>query len=113
VILKPEPSLRQYVINATFGGKPAQYAKIVVYACGCQFDTYTIEFDDASDVSKHFECDSLPGKIVHGFLPLAPIPSSISAEKKLESRENLNLTGYVIFCLNGDEVQTSSEWARA
>jgi hypothetical protein len=83
-ILKPEPSLRQYVINATFGDKPAAYAKIVVYARGCQFNTHTIEFDDASDVSKHFECDPLPGKIVHGFLPPAQIPSSISAEKKLE-----------------------------
>jgi hypothetical protein len=43
-----------------------------------------------------------PGKIVHGFLPPAQIPSSISAEKKLEnlkSRGNLNLTGCVKFLL--------------
>jgi hypothetical protein len=112
-ILKPEPSLRQYVINATFGDKPAAYAKIVVYARGCQFNTYTIEFDDASDVSKHFECDPLPGKIVHGFLPPAQIPYGFPRRRNLKSRGNLNLTGYVISCLNSDEIQTSSEWARA
>ncbi len=85
-IVKREPNLRQYVIDARIGVKPAQYAKIVVYAPGCQFKVYTIDLVAASDVSEHFRCDSLPSKTVHGFLPPAQIPTSIiiPAEKKLE-----------------------------
>jgi hypothetical protein len=83
-IVKREPDLRRYVIDARIGVKPAQHAKIVVYAPGCQFKAYTIDFDAASDVSEHFQCDSLPSKTVHGFLPPAQIPSSIfPAEKTL------------------------------
>jgi hypothetical protein len=81
---KREPNLRQYVIDARIGVKPAQHAKIVVYAPGCQFKVYTIDLDGTSDVSAHFGCDSLPNKTVHGFLSPAQIPSSIfPAEKKL------------------------------
>jgi len=66
------------------GGTLAQHAKIVVYAPGCQFKAYNIDLDGTSDISEHFECDSLPRKTVHGFLPPAQIPSSIfPAEKTL------------------------------
>ena len=83
-VVRPEPNRKRYVIDARIEGEPAQHAKIVAYAPGCQFKTYTIDFDGAPDVSKRFECDPLPGKTIHGFLPPAQIPSSISAEKKLE-----------------------------
>jgi hypothetical protein len=83
-VVRPEPNRKRYVIDARIEGKPAQHAKIVAYAPGCQFKTYTIDFDGAPDVSKRFECDPLLRKTVHGFLPPAQRPSSISAEKKLE-----------------------------
>jgi hypothetical protein len=83
--VRREPNLRQYVINTTVGGIPAQYAKIVIYAPGCRFRIYNLELDGISDVSKQFECDPLSTKIVHGFLPPAQIPSSIfTAEKTLD-----------------------------
>jgi hypothetical protein len=82
-VVKQEPNLRQYAIDARVGVKPAQHAKIVVYAPGCQFKAYTLDLDRVSNTSAQFECDSLPSKTVHGFLPPAQIPSSaISAEKE-------------------------------
>jgi hypothetical protein len=83
-VVRPEPNRKCYVIDARIEGEPAQHAKIVAYAPGCQFKTYTIDFDGVPGASKRFECDPLPGKTVRGFLPPAQIPSSISAEKKLE-----------------------------
>jgi len=74
-IVKPEANLRRYVIDAIIRVKPAQQAKIVVYAPGCQFKAYAIDLDGISDVSERFQCDYLPGKTVHGFLPPAQIPS--------------------------------------
>jgi hypothetical protein len=66
------------------GGTPAQDAKIVVYAPGCQFKAYNIDLDGTPDISEHFKCNSLRTKTVHGFLPPAQIPSSIfPAEKTL------------------------------
>ena len=83
-VAKREPNLRHYDIDAMIGGTPAQHAKIVVYAPGCQFKAYNIDLDGTSDISEHFECNSLPTKTVHGFLPPAQIPSSIfPAEKTL------------------------------
>jgi hypothetical protein len=35
-IVKREPNLRRYVIDARIGLKPARHAKIVIYAVGCQ-----------------------------------------------------------------------------
>ncbi len=56
-IVKREPNLRRYVIDARIGVEPAQHAKIVVYAPGCQFKAYTIDLDGASDASEHFQCE--------------------------------------------------------
>lgn len=82
-IVEREANLRRYVIDAIIGVKPAQQAKIVVYAPGCQFKAYTIDLDGVSDVSERFQCDSLPSKTLHGFLPPAQIPSRKFPEKNL------------------------------
>ncbi len=83
-VVRRQPNVRQYVIEAMIGGMPARHAKIVVYAPGCQFKAYALHLDGASDISKHFECDPLPSKTVHGFLAPAEIPSGIfPGEKKL------------------------------
>jgi len=87
-IVTREANLRRYVIDAIIGVKPAQQAKIVVYAPGCQFKAYAIDLDGVSDVSERFQCDSLPGKTVHGFLPPAQIPSS-----KFPGEKNLVISG--------------------
>ena len=83
-IVKREANLRRYIIDAIIGVKPAQQAKIVVYAPGCQFKAYAIDLDGVSDVSERFQCDSLPSKTLHAFLPPAQIPSNkFPAEKNL------------------------------
>jgi hypothetical protein len=83
--VKRESKVRRYVIEAMVGGTRAQYAKIVVYAPGCQFKAYTIALKAGSDVAQQFECALLPSKTVHGFLPPSQIPSPLlPAEKKLE-----------------------------
>ena len=79
--VKQERNLRQYVIEAVIEGNPAQHAKVVVYAPGCQFKAYTISFNGTSDVTEQFRCDSLPTKKVIGFLPPAQIPEPLLAQE--------------------------------
>jgi hypothetical protein len=67
-IVKREPNLRPYVIDARIGLKPARHAKIVIYAVGCQFKAYAIDLEGASDILKRFQCDSLPSKTVRGVI---------------------------------------------
>jgi len=83
-IVKREPNLRRYIIGAMVGDKAAREARIVVYAPGCQFKSYTIDLRAVSDILENFQCDSLPNKVVHGFLPPTEIPSGkFVGEKKL------------------------------
>lgn len=83
-IVKREPNLRRYIIDSMVGVKAAREARIVVYAPGCQFKSYTIDMHAVSEVSEHFQCDPLPNKIVHGFLPPTEILSGkFMGEKKL------------------------------
>lgn len=82
--LKAEPNFRHY-ISAVFGGAPARYAKVVIYAPGCQFVTYDLDLESGSDITEQFQCDSLPTRTVHGFLRPDKIPSNTYlAEKKLD-----------------------------
>ena len=84
-VVKREPNLRRYTIDARIADQPAHHAKVVVDAPGCQFKRYSINFDGTSDVSKHFRCETLPSTIVHGFLPPTQIPASRfpTSDKKL------------------------------
>jgi hypothetical protein len=84
-VVKREPNLRRYTIDARIAGQSAHHAKVVVYAPGCQFKHYRIKLDGTSDVSKRFRCETLPSTIVHGFLPPTQIPASRfpTTDKKL------------------------------
>ena len=82
--VEKELKLRQYEIYAMIGGTPAQHAKIVIYAPGCQFKTYTIDLGSA-DISEQFDCEPLPTKTIHGLLPPNQVPSTTyQAVKKLD-----------------------------
>src|SRR5215469_7872125 len=82
--LRAEPNYRPY-ISAVFNGAPARYAKIVIYASGCQFAAYDFNLESGSDITEKFRCDSLPTRTVHGFLAPDKIPSNTYlAEKKLD-----------------------------
>lgn len=83
-ILAADPNYRHY-ISAMFDGAPARYAKIVIYAPGCQFAAYDLDLESGSDIAEQFRCDSLPSRTVHGFLDPDKIPSNtFLAEKKLD-----------------------------
>jgi hypothetical protein len=83
--LKLEPKSRHYDIVAVFDGAPAWYAKVVMYAPGCQFATYDLDLSSGSDITEQFQCESLSTKTVHGFLPPNDIPTNTYfAEKKLD-----------------------------
>jgi hypothetical protein len=83
--LTRKPNLRAYVIYTTIRDGPPQHAKVVVYAPGCQFQVYKLDFHNSSSVSLPFECILLPTKVVHGYLPPNQIPKPIysAMEKKV------------------------------
>jgi hypothetical protein len=72
--VKPQQNVRQYIINAGFGGQPAQSATIYVYSPGCQFQVYDFDLSDKSVVEQQFECVALPKKSIHGFILPTEIP---------------------------------------
>lgn len=82
--LTPKPN-RRHSISATFAGAPARYAKIVMYAPGCQFVTYDLDLESGSDITEQFQCVPLPSRKIRGFIPPNKIPSNrFLPEKKLD-----------------------------
>jgi hypothetical protein len=82
--LEADSNFRHY-ISAVFGGAPARYAKVVVYAPGCNFATYDLDLASGSDVSEQFRCEPLGTKTVHGFINQKAIPSNTYlTDKKLD-----------------------------
>jgi hypothetical protein len=83
--LKTEPNSRRQELSTVISGTPAQHAKLVIYVPGCQFGNYDIDLSDGSDITKHFQCEPLAMRTVHGFLPPNKIPTNtVLAEKKLD-----------------------------
>jgi hypothetical protein len=74
--VRQQPNLREYSIDAVVGGSPAQQARVVVYAPGCQFETYDLTLTEDSDRELRFTCKLLPTKVVRGFIPVAEMPST-------------------------------------
>lgn len=78
-----EPTASHFEIFAVVGAAPAQEARVVLYAPGCQFAVFDINID--GDVVGQFRCEALPTKTVHGYLDPKKIPSNtFSADKKLD-----------------------------
>src|SRR3984885_15043241 len=61
--VKPEAGVRSYTIEAVVDEGPAQQAKLVMYAPGCQSKSLKLDLQ-GSVVEQSFECDQLPTKIV-------------------------------------------------
>jgi hypothetical protein len=79
--VKPQQNVRQYIINAGFGGQPAQSATIYVYSPGCQFQVYDFDLSDKSVVEQQFECVALPKKSIHGFVLATEIPLNFFSQR--------------------------------
>ena len=86
--VKRLPNAREYVIDVSIAGHPAQYAKIYVYSPGCQFKTYEVKLSGTAEVEERFACVPLPNKAIRGFLAPSKIPHS-----KSSNSEELDVTG--------------------
>jgi hypothetical protein len=78
-----EDGSRKYIIV----GSPdiaSQHAQIVLYTPGC-------DLHPGSDQEERFQCDSLPTKTLHGFIPPNEIPRAIysALEKRLDIEADL------------------------
>lgn len=84
--LRSKSHVQQYVIYTSIPGGPAQYARIVAYAPGCQFQIYTPVLYNASDISISFRCIPLTARTLHGYLLPGQIPKPVysPAPKKLD-----------------------------
>jgi hypothetical protein len=86
-----EGNSREYVIpRARNTTGQQENVKIVLYTSGCEFKLYDLNLASDSDVEERFQCDPLPTTTLHGFIPPAEIPRSISNDKKIDVRGDLD-----------------------
>lgn len=73
-----EGNSREYVIlrERNPEGQP-ENVKIVLYSPGCEFKVYDLNLVGDSDVEKRFQCDPLPVKKLHAFIPVTEIPRTV------------------------------------
>ena len=64
--VRARPDVHFYEIDASYNGAVAQDAKLVVYAPGCQFETFDVSVDGDSSIERNFECSPLPTVSVAG-----------------------------------------------
>jgi hypothetical protein len=57
-------------------GQP-ENVKIVLYSPGCEFKVFDLNLVGDSDVEKRFQCDPLPVKKLHAFIPVIEIPRTL------------------------------------
>ena len=55
-----------YPIHASVNGKAADHVKIIVWAPGCNFETFDIPLEEGSDIQQPFLCAPLPNTILTG-----------------------------------------------
>jgi hypothetical protein len=56
----PQPNVTEYRINPVHDGKLAASIKAVIYAPGCEFDTFELDITDDAPLEKSYECVALP-----------------------------------------------------
>lgn len=57
----PKPNVSEYRIDPVHDGKLAASVKGVIYASGCEFDTFEVDFtEDDTPIEKPYECTALP-----------------------------------------------------
>jgi hypothetical protein len=55
------PKVDSYEVDASYNGEAAGNVKLVVYAPGCQFETFDVPIEEgASSIQRNFECSPLP-----------------------------------------------------
>jgi hypothetical protein len=75
-----EPNLHSYEIDASLNGKAATEAKLIVYAPGCEIQTFAIPLHADSATTAEFECTRVPTVTLSGQIE----PSELSAKAQLD-----------------------------
>lgn len=78
----PDPNLRSYKIDASINGKAAREAKLIVYAPGCDLQTFVIPLQADSAATAEFECAHVPSVALSGQI----VPRELSAKSQLAIR---------------------------
>lgn len=61
-----QPGVPAYEITASVSGKAATEIRMVVYASGCEIQTYVFRLKDDSKIAKEFECMAAPAVPLSG-----------------------------------------------
>jgi hypothetical protein len=78
----PQPGLQSYEIDAAEDGKAATEIKIIVYAQGCEIETFSIPLEPNSAIKREFECQQVPTVLLSG---------QIVADELLRNNKNAEL----------------------
>jgi hypothetical protein len=99
-----EGNSREYVIGRVRNsGSQPENAKIVLYSPGCKFKVYDLNPVGDSDVEKRFQCDPLPVKKLHAFIPVVEIPRTLyfTLDKRVDVVGELEAKWICSFFLQG------------
>jgi hypothetical protein len=77
---QPKAGVRSYEIEASREGEEATEARLIVYAPGCEFETYVVPLSDIAKVNKQFECTRAESVALVGQV----IPQSLVQGKNAE-----------------------------
>jgi len=72
--------LHSYEIAASVEGKPATEIRMMVYASGCELETFVVPLSDDSKVKKEFECQPARSVMLSGQI----VPSDLIQDKHAE-----------------------------
>jgi len=62
----PKPDLQSYEIGASVDGKAAKEIRMIVYAQGCELQTFFIPLQADSAIKQEFECQHVPAVLLSG-----------------------------------------------
>jgi len=67
--MKPQRNLHSYPIPGAAEGKDATAIKVLVYAAGCEIQTFDVSFSQERNFHEHFVCRGLPMVTLSGQVP--------------------------------------------
>jgi hypothetical protein len=74
------PGLHSYEIAASVEGKAATEIRMIVYAPGCEIQTFVVPLADDSNVRQEFECQPVPSVLLSGQI----MPNELVQDKNAE-----------------------------
>jgi hypothetical protein len=75
-----DPGLDSFKIDASVNGKWAREVRLIVYAAGCEIQTFVVPLEANSAATEEFECAHVPDVALSGQI----VPSKLAAKKNAE-----------------------------